>query len=155
MVAMMIPEQFRQYWMGKRRHCRHQKQQFDLTLEHAWLLCEQYWHDWLDAEGRNQWIMSRLPGYTAWEDYGVQVEHWTVYYEKLTKQAVNRPPGQGDVNMQQYTEQPVSVEIDGVEYPSINSARKATGIAASTIRHRCASTRFPNYRRLEPKNPVQ
>jgi len=145
----MIPEQFRRYWMGKRRHCRHQRQQFDLTLEHAWLLCEPHWHDWLDAEGRNQWIMSRLPGYPGWEDHGVQVEHWSVYYEKLTKQALDRAPGQGDANMREYTEQPVRVEIDGVEYDSVNAAGRAVGRAASTVRHRCASTRWPTWQRLD------
>ena len=144
----MIPETFRQYWMGKRRHSRHQKQQFDLTLEHAWSVCQQYWPTWRDAEGRNQWIMTRLPGVTAWQDGLVQVLPWNLHYKQLSQRAAVSA-GPGDENMREYTEQPVRIEIDGVEYPSINAARRDRGIPNSTIRHRCGNTRFPNYRRLD------
>ena len=144
----MIPEKFYQYWQGKRRHCSHKHQQFDLTLEHAWLVCQQYWPTWRDSQGRNQWIMTRLPGVTAWQDGGVQVLPWHEHYKQLTRLAAVSA-GPGDVNMREYTEQPVRIEIDGEEYPSINEARRSTGVSASTIRHRCMNTRFPNYRRLD------
>ena len=145
----MIPEKFYQYWQRKRVLVRHKKETWALTLPAAWALAEPHWADWSAAKGRHRnWFIDRKPGETEWRDDTVEIVHWQQHYKNM---AGHQPlkTGRPCPDMRDHTEHPVRVEIDGVEYPSLNEAHRQTGVSPSTITSRARNPRYANYRRLD------
>lgn len=142
----MIPEDFKRYHSLKGRTVRHKREHWSVTLEGLWQICGPIWSQW-QQQGPRSWFVSRQPGETEWRDDTIILETWQEHYEALSK-LCGPKKGRPCPDMRDFTEHPVRVEIDGVIYPSLNEASRQTGRAASTINHRCANVRFPNYRRL-------
>lgn len=150
MTDQEIPEDFREYWRGKKRDARQRGIPFDFPIEEMWSLWQSYWPASRQAlgPGYRKWVLSR---YRDQGPYTLSNCHIQTHGENSRERWLwNRQskPGLGDPEMRKYVSQSRPVSVEGRIYKSAGEAASRYGIDRTTAHNRCQSKNFPDWQYL-------